>query len=149
MGPDRSLSGVAKTLAKNISLIERWSRKWDWVARATTFDDHVAWEEQKAHENELRERRKTRDRRREEEAEKDYQISRKLKEKVLKMIDYPLTSIKQADGLTTIHPAKWKLADIAPLLAAAFKLGEPAIKERPGDSSEGEMREEWIIEDHK
>lgn len=41
MGPSRSLAKVAKKLGKAISLIERWSRKWNWVERAALYDDEL------------------------------------------------------------------------------------------------------------
>jgi hypothetical protein len=41
MGADRSCLAVSKKLGKNVSLMERWSKKWSWVARANAFDAHL------------------------------------------------------------------------------------------------------------
>ena len=41
-GPQRSLVAVGQALGKSGGLIERWSRRYDWVARARAFDAHVA-----------------------------------------------------------------------------------------------------------
>jgi hypothetical protein len=35
---DRSLSAVRRKHGKNRSVIERWSKEWDWVARCRAFD---------------------------------------------------------------------------------------------------------------
>ena len=38
LGPARSIAEVAKECNKNQSLLNRWSGKWKWVARARAYD---------------------------------------------------------------------------------------------------------------
>jgi hypothetical protein len=42
MGAKRSLAAVGKQLGKNESLLKRWSRKYDWPARAQAHAAHLA-----------------------------------------------------------------------------------------------------------
>jgi hypothetical protein len=48
MGPQRSLSLVAKQLGKSKTMMEHWSRKFDWVSRVQTYTAHLAEAERKA-----------------------------------------------------------------------------------------------------
>lgn len=41
MGPARTTRKVAQELAKSDTIIRRWSAKWNWVNRATQYDDHL------------------------------------------------------------------------------------------------------------
>lgn len=41
MGTERSLVKVAQTLGKSKALMERWSVRWQWVARANVWDDEL------------------------------------------------------------------------------------------------------------
>lgn len=38
MGLDRSIAKVGEKLGKSVSLLERWSSKYDWVERAQSYD---------------------------------------------------------------------------------------------------------------
>ena len=38
MGPERSLDAVAQQLHKSVTLLGRWSKRWDWVACAAEWD---------------------------------------------------------------------------------------------------------------
>jgi hypothetical protein len=40
-GPEGSLASVAQALGKSLSLINRWSGTWQWVARAKAFDEEL------------------------------------------------------------------------------------------------------------
>src|SRR4051812_23513801 len=41
LGPSRSLAKVGRALGKSVALLERWSARWAWVARAAAYDDHL------------------------------------------------------------------------------------------------------------
>jgi len=41
MGAERSLAKVAQKLGKSKALMERWSRRWRWGARADAWDDET------------------------------------------------------------------------------------------------------------
>jgi hypothetical protein len=58
-----------------------------------------------------------------------------------------MTAITQADGKTTVKPARWALRDIAPLLGMLLKLNPAAVPQR---GQEGDLiPEEFVIEDYK
>ena len=48
LGPERSLVAVADKLGKNTSLMERWSKKFDWPARVLAHGGHLAMVERQA-----------------------------------------------------------------------------------------------------
>lgn len=41
-GPDRSTARVAQQLGKSKTLMDRWSSKWSWVMRVTSYEEHFA-----------------------------------------------------------------------------------------------------------
>jgi hypothetical protein len=148
MRANRSLAAVSKRLGKNVSLMERWSTRWDWVNRATAYDDHVARDEQNAIAKETAARAAEWRRRADERPEREYQRGQKLESKVDKMLDFPLTSIVKEDGKTTIRPARWKMRDVVPMINAASKMIAGAIQQAVGE--EGSLvDEEYIISDYK
>jgi uncharacterized protein len=48
LGPDRSLATVAERVGKSKTMVERWSRRFDWPARVEAHAAHVADAERKA-----------------------------------------------------------------------------------------------------
>jgi hypothetical protein len=48
LGPERSLVAVGKQLGKGVTVIERWSRKFNWPARVQAHNAHLAMVELKA-----------------------------------------------------------------------------------------------------
>ena len=48
LGPERSLVAVGQKLGKGVTVIERWSRKFDWPARVQAHAAHLAMVELKA-----------------------------------------------------------------------------------------------------
>ncbi|NPV50603.1 MAG: hypothetical protein HPY60_05335 [Candidatus Methanofastidiosum sp.] len=41
LGPNRSLSKLSKNLKKSKSLLSRWSARYDWFYRASTYDKYL------------------------------------------------------------------------------------------------------------
>lgn len=41
LGTSRQLKDVSQQLGKNLSLIKRWSTKYNWMERARSYDDHM------------------------------------------------------------------------------------------------------------
>ena len=54
LGPKRSLAAVGQTLGKSQALIERWSRRHDWVTRVRAHDAHLAAVERESAEAQMR-----------------------------------------------------------------------------------------------
>jgi hypothetical protein len=147
MGASRSIAAVSITLDKDVSLLERWSTKWGWVVRATAYDDHLAKQEQIKIEKQASERGEERRRRADEQIERLYSTGQRVFGKIDKMLDFPLTAITQADGKTTVKPARWALRDVAPLLAIMLKLNKAAEQEQ---GQEGDfIPEEFVIDDYR
>jgi hypothetical protein len=48
MGPERSLAGVGAKLGKSKTLIERWSKRYDWPGRVVAHGAHLAIAERQA-----------------------------------------------------------------------------------------------------
>lgn len=42
LGAERSLEKVRQKIGKSKAICERWSSRWEWVARATAYDQHMA-----------------------------------------------------------------------------------------------------------
>jgi hypothetical protein len=55
-GPTRSLAAVGEALGKSEGLIERWSRRHNWVDRARAHDARLAAVEREAAEGQLRDK---------------------------------------------------------------------------------------------
>jgi hypothetical protein len=45
LGPQRRIADVAHQIQKSFSLCHRWSRKWNWTARAAAWDS-AQWEKE-------------------------------------------------------------------------------------------------------
>jgi hypothetical protein len=147
MGASRSIASVSRTLGKHVSLLERWSKRWVWVERATAYDDHLAKQEQIEIEKQASARGAEQRRRDEEHTERLYWTGQKLHGRIDKILDFPMTAITQSDGKTTVKPARWALRDIAPLLGMLLKLNPAAVPQR---GQEGDLiPEEFVIEDYK
>ena len=48
LGPERSLAAVAEWHGKSKTMIERWSRRFDWPARVAAHAAHIAAAERQA-----------------------------------------------------------------------------------------------------
>ena len=53
MGSERTYEAVAKTCKKSVSHISKLGLKYDWVGRATRYDDHLLAKDQKKFEAKL------------------------------------------------------------------------------------------------
>lgn len=54
MGANRSISKVAQKCSKNISLLNRWSSRWNWVERCRCWDNQLQKEAKKTAAAELK-----------------------------------------------------------------------------------------------
>jgi hypothetical protein len=143
----RSLATVAGRLGKHVSQMERWSKRHNWVTRATAFDRHLDAEERKQFEREeLAQSQKWRQREA-ELAEREFQLGQKFVNKAEKMLDLPLTRTITEDGKTVIQPTRWTVKDAARLAREGKALSRGAIPAHLNDDAELKS-EEWIIEDY-
>ena len=134
LGDERSLPQVAGKCRKNVSLINRWSRTWNWVNRVIAWKRFQQREldkatrkvaEAKAHEWAQREQTLR---------ESEWQMAEQLMEKVNQMLKMPIvrqsktTEEVSADGKTIIQhttivePVKFDFGTAAGLVAQVSKL---------------------------
>ena len=74
MGPKRSLAAVGQTLGKSVGLIERWSRRHDWVNRTRALEAHLAAVERESAEAKALAKAEERTRRRDELLEQEWAV---------------------------------------------------------------------------
>jgi hypothetical protein len=119
MGPKRSHAAVARALNKEVSQMQRWSKRWLWGSRAKAYDDHLARLEQNAIEKQASEYAAKWQRRTEEHLEKKCLIGEKLETKADQMLAFPLAAITTDGGKTTVQPGRWTVKDVPAIIAVA------------------------------
>lgn len=147
MGSARSHSAVAARLGKRVSQMQRWSTRWNWVIRAAAYDDHLVSLEQQAIAKLATEQAEKWKRRFEEHHEKKYLRGEKMEAKAEQMLGFPLATVTNENGKTTVHPARWRLKDAAVIAAAGSRMKEEALQETVG-TSDVECEEDWLIENY-
>jgi hypothetical protein len=116
LGPERSLVEVAGKLDKSRSLIERWSRKFDWPARVQAHAGHLAVVEREASEK-----------LRVSKAAEWESREQKLRETEWAMHEQAIAAAKRGlDAYMAREKVYANLADIARMLEIASKLGRLA-----------------------
>jgi len=138
LGPGRSITalhrkytdpspGVPRGASISLRVLKGWSAAYGWQERVAQYDGLVQ-ERQRA------ETEKRWSERREAEREETWKIAQLLRDKALKMLEFPLMEVEHVtdqrrgpNGLTTIEktivkPAKWSVRDVALLAEAAAKL---------------------------
>lgn len=127
LGRDRTLQPVMKKVGKSIALIQRWSRKHQWFARAREHDaalEKAMWE---AEQKNLAKTANSWAGRMEQNRQEAWSFSQALKAKAKALLEWPIATTKTKDGLTTITPARWTFADAARMIDVAQKLGNLAV----------------------
>ena len=128
LGPQRGLREVARKLDKSLTVIGRWSKKFDWPARVTAHGTHLAIVEREAVEAVVRGKAAIWETR-----------VQKLKETEWEMHERAIAAAKK--GLAA-YMAKDKvyanLADIARMLEIASKLGRLATGLGDGEGRKGD-----------
>ena len=128
LGPQRSLAEVAQKLHKSVTMLGRWSAKYDWPARVAAHGAHLAIIEREAVEAEARGK-----------AAEWSSREQKLRETEWAMHEAAIAAAKK--GLAA-YMEKDKvyanLADIARMLEIASKLGRLATGLGDGDGRKGD-----------
>ena len=128
LGPQRSLAEVAQKLHKSVTMLGRWSAKFDWPARVAAHGAHLAIVEREAIEATARSK-----------AAEWSSREQKLRETEWAMHEAAIAAAKK--GLAA-YMEKDKvyanLADIARMLEIASKLGRLATGLGDGDGRKGD-----------
>lgn len=115
MGEDRSLRAVAQRLDKSLTVIGRWSSRWNWPDRVKEYAGYMDSLEQKAREKALTKKA-------EDWATKELEMAALLYDKAKAMLAFPLAQQKTKDGLTIVEPARWGMRDAAAIAEAGVKM---------------------------
>jgi hypothetical protein len=126
LGPERSLSAVAQKLQKSVTMLGRWSAKFDWPMRLAAHAAHLAVVEREAIEAAARSKAA-------EWASREQQ----LRETEWAMHERAIAAAKRGlDAYMAREKVYANLADIARMLEIASKLGRLAT----GLDTDGERK---------
>lgn len=123
MAANRSLEAVGQKCNKSVSLLGRWSSRWNWVERARDYDAHLAVLEQIAREKQIEENAAKWAERQEQIREEGWALYEALKAKAEQMLRFPLSRTKVKGTETTVEPADWSFNTAARMADTALKLG--------------------------
>lgn len=115
LGADRSLNAVAQKLNKSFTLMGRWSRTWNWIGRASAYDQHLAALEQQKREQAVAVEAEKWATRRAEQRENDWALSIGL-------------ANAAAQILQALDPKQARASDAARLAEASNKLARLAAE---------------------
>jgi hypothetical protein len=148
LGRDRSIDRAALALKGGLSpgdgrpssgRLRGWSSRWRWVERARAWDAFLQAERDKVA---IREARKWESRRL-AALEANWGLSLELREKLKKMLEFPISKQTTKDGKTIIEPARWSYQTIVSLAKAAAEIGAAvllAVGSDPDALTEAEAR---------
>ena len=126
LGPERSLATVAQKLHKSVTMLGRWSAKFDWPARVAAHGAHLAVVEREAIEAAARSK-----------AAEWESREQSLRETEWAMHERAIAAAKRGlDAYMEREKVYANLADIARMLEIASKLGRLAT----GLGTDGERR---------
>ncbi|MCW5552157.1 MAG: hypothetical protein KIS67_08310 [Verrucomicrobiae bacterium] len=126
LGPERSLATVAQKLNKSVTILGRWSSKFDWPARVAAHGAHLAVVEREAVEAVARSK-----------AAEWESREQALRETEWQMHERAIAAAKRGlDAYMEREKVYANLADIARMLEIASKLGRLAT----GLGTDGERR---------
>jgi hypothetical protein len=134
LGPERSLSKVAKRLSKRVEQMKRWSRENDWKARADQFDHHIDVEVRRE-----ALARATEERRVWEEMGQHHRVqmivaAEAMWERANQLLSWPVSeqTVREdkngRQSSTTISPAKWSLDTVVRLFKFSHSLQSEAME---------------------
>lgn len=114
MGSDRSLAHVSRQVGKHKTLMDRWSRRWSWVARVAAFEDEADRIKQQRHFHAI-----------EEMADRHVNIAKIMQQLALQK----LTRIVKPDGSVDYEfdPRTIKPGDIPTWLRVAAEMERKAL----------------------
>jgi hypothetical protein len=125
-GATRTVSGVAKQLGKSHQMLDRWSQRFNWRARAGAYDNHLANKMLNAQEKQIEREAEKWAQRGSEHRERAWKIREALLDKAEQMLEWPLAKVESEDGKMVLHPARWDFGTVARLVDTADKVGRLA-----------------------
>ena len=122
MGASRSLEVVRRKLGKSKEICERWSSKYDWVARARAYDDHQQELQEKAREKAAEIEAEKWARRREELRDEEWKLAEQIHARLSQMLQFPVYELENVGEKTIIKPLRWSIRDVSRLAETVTKL---------------------------
>lgn len=119
LGAERSLQEVVRRCNKSVSILGRWSSRWEWVARARAYDEHQAALLEQEREQALKAKAEEWAQRKITERNREWEMAELLYQKGKDILDRPVAA-------RAIGPKG--LADVAAGLEKAAKLARLAAE---------------------
>ena len=147
MGAERSLANVGQKIGKKKANLERWSSRWDWVARSAAYDADLAAKEKAAKDFALKAEAEKWAKRKLELLEQDWQEAEALGKRLDQMMTFPLQTVERKqtrtseDGktiinnYTTIKPAGWTYREVINGLALVWRMRRVAVGLTTGNTT--------------
>lgn len=128
LGPDRSLKAVGRGLGKSKVMMEKWSRRFEWVARVADWDADQEEKSRKAKDAAMKAESEKWAARQIAVREQDWQMAEQLRERARAILEYPIAKKTTVDGGATvhIHPQKFSLGSAAKMIEVSSKLARLA-----------------------
>ena len=158
---DNQEVAAAQKCNKGVSILRRWSAKWDWAARARAWDDVRQRELDAAVTKAIAAAAvkvaaewETRD---QQIRQQQYDFTQRTIAKLDKMLEFPLATVTTETvdrpggpvRVTTVRPSKWNFDTIGRVAKIMFALATQAARNTgsiAGD--ELERDENWMIEEY-
>lgn len=136
LGEGRTRKAIAEQLNLKLGRVNTWATTWNWDSRVRAWDNYILGLQQKAIQKKLEQGAEVWAQRRLDVREQEYEISKKLYEKALKMLQFDpeeqiiiKTERVIKDGvevdlptITEIRPNKWGWRDLTAITEAAVKM---------------------------
>jgi hypothetical protein len=125
MGANRTVEAVAAKYQKSIALLNRWSQRYDWVARAKAYDEHQNELQEKAREEAARKEAAKWAKRREELRNEEWKLAERIHTKLAQMLEFPVYQVEYTNehGVQmTIKPMNWSVRDVTRMAETVAKL---------------------------
>jgi hypothetical protein len=140
LGADRTVNKVRISLGKpdqHLAQLQKWSSQFAWLARAALYD---AWID-RMRRQEMEASIPLWEGRRQDALRHNLELCAKLRERVEKMMEFPLTKERvesRSDGRTTVYvvPAGWSWSSITSMIRAICEIEAATIAEGLLDSSD-------------
>lgn len=126
-GPQRSIRGTARAMARSATLLKDWSSRWGWVARCTAWDAQQRAIATAGYEAGVRAEAERWAERQNVQRDSEWEMARALMSKAGAMLRFPLATATQTEDdegrvVTIVQPSKWALRDAAVMVDVAARL---------------------------
>lgn len=121
---ERSFKAVGSMFGRTAGTIADRAKKWQWSERTAAYDEHLAMLMAENQQKALAKQAEKWAARQLELRDEEWKLHSKLRDKVERMLEFPLASQRTSkDGKTIeIQPSKWFMGDVPKMALAASQL---------------------------